>query len=63
MAQSKLVDIKELERESGIPVRTLRSLYQNRKISFLKCGHRTLLFNTQQVMAELRRFEIKAIDP
>ena len=61
MAQSKLVDIKGLETESGIPKRTLRTLYKERKISHIKTGHRTILFDPAKVMAEIKRFEIKAV--
>ena len=61
MAQSKLVDIKGLESASGIPKRTLRTLYQGRKISHIKTGHRTILFDPEKVMAEIGRFEIKAV--
>jgi hypothetical protein len=61
MAQSKLVDIKRLETDTGIPERTLRTLYQGRKISHIKTGHRTILFDPAKVRQELQRVEIKAV--
>jgi hypothetical protein len=58
---SKLVDINGLSKEIGIPVRKLRSFVAARKIPFLKCGHRTLLFDPQKVERELARFEVPAV--
>lgn len=54
-------NIIELSKTTGIPVRTLRSLYNQRKISGIKAGHRTLLFDAEKVCVELARFEIKAV--
>ena len=57
---SKLLDIRGLSEQSGIPIRTLRSFVAGRKISFLKCGHRTLLFDPEKVKKDLARFEVQA---
>lgn len=57
----KLTDIFGLETEIGIPVRSLRTLVQKRKIPFMRCGHRTLLFSPAKVRAALDRFEVKEI--
>lgn len=58
---SKLVNIVGLSTHNGIPVRTLRSFMASRKIPFLKCGHRTVLFDPQKVDEALGRFEVKAV--
>jgi hypothetical protein len=57
-----LVGIEQLERELGIPIRTIRSLMQARRIPFLKLGRRTLYFDVTKVRAAIDRFEVKAID-
>lgn len=58
-----LVGIKELSQTPGIgiPVRTLRSLWHQRKIPAVRLGHRTLKFDPEKVRAALDRFEVKAI--
>jgi hypothetical protein len=56
-----LVNIKTLSETTGVPVRTLRSFVASRKIPFLKCGHRTLLFYPKRVIASLERFEVKEV--
>ena len=58
---NNLVGIEQLERETGIPVRTLRTLMQSRRIPFLRLGRRTLYFDVQKVRDALDRFEVKAI--
>jgi len=57
----KLISIKKLSDETEIPVRTLRSFVTGRKIPFLKCGHRTILFDRQKVEAALEAFEVEAV--
>lgn len=57
----KLVNIKQLAVETGLAVRTIRSLYAGRKISAIKTGHRTLLFSTERVLADLERFTVEAV--
>lgn len=54
-------NIRQISDAKGIPVRTLRSLYQSGKISGYKFGHRTLLFDPQKVDVELAKFEKKAL--
>ena len=58
---AKLLDIRGLSEQSGIPIRRLRSFVAGRKISFLKCGHRTLLFDPEKVKKDLARFEVPAV--
>ena len=58
---SKLVKIEKISEQTGIPVRTLRSFVSARKIPYLKCGHRTLLFDLSKVEGALQRFEIEAV--
>ena len=59
---ARLVRIEALSKELGQPVRLFRTLMAQRKIPFLKVGHRTVLFEIEKVRAALARFEIKAID-
>ena len=61
VSMSKLIDIRGLSERSGLPVRTLRSFVASRKIPFLKCGHRTLLFDPEKVDKALQRFEVPAV--
>jgi hypothetical protein len=61
LARHNLVGIAQLEREIGIPVRTIRSLMQARRIPFLRLGRRTLYFDVKKVRDALDRFEVKAI--
>ncbi len=56
----KFLTIDELSAELGIPVRSIRTLKQKRKIPFVKLGHRTLLFNPAKVSAALSKFEVRA---
>ncbi len=58
---NRFTNINEFAEKIGIPARTLRTLYNQRKISGIKTGHRTLLFDPEKVCAELARFEIKAV--
>jgi hypothetical protein len=57
----QLLTIQRLAEEIGIPPRTLRSLYNARKIPFIKAGHRTLLFDPVKVRAALDKFERKEV--
>jgi hypothetical protein len=57
----RLVNIKQLSAENGLAVRTLRGFVATRKIPFLKCGHRTLLFDPEKVEKALARFEVPAV--
>ena len=58
----RLVNIFQLSDHTGIPTRTLRSLYTRRKISAIKAGHRTMFFNVDKVWAELQKLEVHAIN-
>jgi hypothetical protein len=57
----KLVNIAGLSDYNGIPVRTLRTFMAARKIPFLKCGHRTILFDPQKVDRALQGFEVQEV--
>jgi excisionase family DNA binding protein len=57
----KLVNIADLSECNGIPVRTLRTLMHARKIPFLRCGHRTVLFDPEKVDKALQRFEVQEV--
>jgi hypothetical protein len=57
----KFVNAKGLSEATGVPVLTLRTLYRQRKISGIKAGHRTLLFDKERVVRELEKFTISAV--
>lgn len=57
----KLVRISGLSEATGLPVRTLRSLFHSKKIPGIILGHRTLVFNPDNVRAALDKFERKAV--
>jgi hypothetical protein len=57
----KLVNLTQLSTELGIPKRSLRTMYQGRKITFIRAGHRTLLFNPETVMSELEKLTVRAV--
>jgi hypothetical protein len=57
----KLVTIGGLSARKGIPIRTLRTLMAARKIPFLKCRHRTIFFDPEQVDRALQRFEVREV--
>jgi hypothetical protein len=57
----KLLNINGLSEYKGLPVRKLRHFVAARKIPFLKCGHRTLLFDPEKVDKALQRFEVPAV--
>ncbi len=54
----QLLDYTGMSGACGIPERSLRTLAQQRKIPFLKLGHRTVLFEPSKVLAALARFEV-----
>lgn len=59
--QSKLVDIRTLSQHLGVRIRTLRTWMAGRKIPYKKIGHRTILFNLQEVHEALDRFHVHAV--
>jgi hypothetical protein len=59
--QHRYLRIEKLSAETGISVRTLRSLYKTKRISHIKAGHRTILFNPNKVQQELEKLEISAV--
>ena len=61
MNKSHLVHgFPSLAATTGIPIRTLKTLWSRRKFSGLRVGHRTMLFDPQKVLTELGKFEIRA---
>jgi hypothetical protein len=58
---SKLLDIFELSKAKGRPVRQIRGFVAAHIIPYLKLGHRTLLFDPQKVEKALARFEVKEV--
>ena len=62
MTTQKLVSgFPALSHQIGVPARTLKSLWGQRKFSGIRAGHRTILFNPEKVLAELERLTIKAV--
>ena len=59
--KSKLLRLKPLSAAIGVPARTLQTLYHQRKIPFLKCGHRTVFFDEEKVRAALEKFEVRSV--
>ena len=57
----KYLRITALSDELGIPVRTLRSLHNARKIPYLKGGHRTVFYDPVKVMAALQKLEVREV--
>lgn len=60
-AGNKRVNLEGLEAATGIPARTLRTLFHHKKIPGLRLGHRTVIFDPAKVQAALDKFEVKAI--
>jgi hypothetical protein len=60
-AGNKRVNLAGLEAATGIPARTLRTLFHQKKIPGLRLGHRTVIFDPAKVQAALDRFEQKAV--
>jgi hypothetical protein len=58
---NKLLDIQQLSEATNLPIRRLRGFIAARKISFKKCGHRTLLFDLERVEKDLARFDVPAV--
>ena len=58
---ARLVRIEGLSQELGPPVRLLRTLMAQRKIPYVKIGHRTVLFEVDKVREALAKFEVKAV--
>ena len=54
---ARLVTFPCLSKATGLPVRTLQTLYSAGKLPFLKFGHRTLYFDPVKVMLALAKLE------
>ena len=63
MVKDPLVNIKQLSEAPGIgiPIRTLRSLWHQRKIPAVRLGHRTLKFDAAKVRAALDKYEVREV--
>lgn len=57
----RFCNIQQLAELTGVPVRTLRSMWHKRQISAVKTGHRTMLFRPELVIAEIEKFTVKAV--
>jgi hypothetical protein len=57
----KLLNIYELSEQKGRPVRQLRNFVTKRLIPYYKVGHRSVLFDPQEVDKALQRFKIEAV--
>jgi len=56
MAQ-ELISIKQLAEKLGIHADTVRALYRKKQITGIKIGYRTLRFDFEQVVKELKEKE------
>jgi hypothetical protein len=56
-----VLDIHELSAAIPMPVRTIQSLKDARKIPGLKIGHRSVRYELEMVLATLQKFEVKAV--
>jgi excisionase family DNA binding protein len=61
MSERRLLGINELSAELPLPRPTIRGLMRQRKISFLRLGHRTVRFDIDKVRGELSKYEVPAI--
>ena len=61
MTKTRFSNINGASDDTGIPVRTLRTPDHQRKISGIKAGHRTLLFDVEKLRSELLRYEVRAV--
>ncbi len=60
--RGSLLDKHALAAELGVNShRIVDSWVRKRMVSFYKLGHRTLLFDLDQVLEDLARFEVKAV--
>ena len=62
MGGPRFLRIEELSTELGPSVRSFRTWMYQRKIPFIKIGHRTVLFEVEKVRAAMANFEVKAVD-
>jgi hypothetical protein len=59
--ERRVKGFKALSDKSGVPVRTLRTLWKNRLIPGEVCGHRTIVFVLSKVEKAFQKHEVKAI--
>lgn len=59
--RKKFLKKAELAAILGVQTRTVETWVRKRKISSIKAGHRTQLFQLEKVIRDLSRFEIHAI--
>jgi hypothetical protein len=58
--EQRVRGFKSLSEKSGVPERTLRTLWKNGLIPGEVCGHRTILFVLPKVERALAQREVKA---
>lgn len=61
MSTHHLLDIHALSAAIRMPVRTIQSLKDARKIPCLKLGRRTVRYELDKVLEALQKFEVKAV--
>lgn len=57
----RFLKIKELSELTGLPIRTIRSLTQKRKLPCIRTGYRTLFYDPAKVLLALEKFELRAV--
>jgi hypothetical protein len=61
MFMKRLVDIQKLSEETGIAVKTLRTLYARKKIGSYQFGYRTYRFCPEEVAQDIEGYKVQAI--
>ena len=61
MSENRLLNIKDLAAAIPMPVRTVQTLKDQRKIPFLRIGRRTIRYELSKVIEALQKFEVKAV--
>jgi hypothetical protein len=57
----KLVGYEELSKQTGLPVRSLRTLVYRRALPFFRLGHRTVKFLPSKVERALAKREVREV--
>lgn len=60
-SMERLVFYRELSEQTGIPIRSLRTLTYRGVIPHYKLGHRTVMFSPSAVAKALQKREVKAV--
>jgi predicted DNA-binding transcriptional regulator AlpA len=56
-----LIDIKELSRQSGMSVRSIRTLMQKGIVPHIRLGYRTIKFSPSKVERALAKREVREL--